>query len=100
MAHIQQTLAQSLMNKSIEYEWLEGVWNGETSIAIFNHDRRLSIHCHQTQYGICYCFFDNKISRATAEWRLYSIRAMMADFDRFVLWQYSGDLANNPYFKV
>jgi hypothetical protein len=86
MAH-PQTLVQALTIKKIAYEWLSGIWPNQNSIAIFNHSRRFSIHCHESDRGIYYCFYDSQISRGTIEHPLSSIEAMMLNFDRFILQQ-------------
>ena len=101
MSHsIGLTLVECLSKKNILFEWLEDVWQGESSIAIFNHEKTLSIHCHQVSSGIAYCFFDSKTTQCTIEWRLHSVTEMIYNFDRFILCQSSNELIYNPYFDT
>ena len=95
------TLVECLSKKNILFEWLENVWKGESSIAIFNYERTFSIHCHQiSSGGLSYCFFDAKNTQCTIEWKLHSVTEMMYNFDKFILCQSSGELAYNPYFDT
>jgi len=92
-------LAASLMKNDISLSYGDANEFGESTIYVFSSDRKLVMGCHR-EFGELVCYFhDLAIDKTYFGGRIKSVKGLMREFDRFIIWHHRNDLANNPFFQ-
>ena len=73
---------------------------GEPSIYIFTQDLTMGLSCYRELGQLVFYFHDFKIDKLCFGGKIKSVKGMMREFDRFILWHHRHDPANNPFFQT
>ena len=72
---------------------------GDPALHIFAQDLTMGLSCHLELGLLVYYLHDLTIDRSCFGGRVTSVKKMMREFDRFIIWHHRNDLVNNPFFQ-
>lgn len=92
-------LATSLMKYDIPLSYGDANEFGESVIYVFTEDRKLALSCHRDLGQLVFYLHDFTTEEPSYGGRIKSVKGLMREFDRFILWHHQNDRANNPFFQ-